>query len=47
MLFLNLQQVMKFAEMTQEVKVTKSTVKLLDPDFTPRKRHANQVKKNN
>ncbi|XP_051176813.1 kinesin-like protein KIF23 [Leptopilina boulardi] len=38
-------QVMKFAEMTQEVKVTKSTVKLLDPDFTPRKRHANQLLK--
>lgn len=34
---------MKFAEMTQEVKITKSTVKLLDPCFTPGRRFANEV----
>ncbi|XP_043480547.1 kinesin-like protein KIF23 [Leptopilina heterotoma] len=38
-------QVMKFAEMTQEVKVTKSTVKLLDPCFTPGRRFANELLK--
>lgn len=38
-------QVMKFAEITQEVKVTKSTVKLLDSGFTPRRRQAHELLK--
>lgn len=39
-----LQQVMKFAEMTQEVQVARSTVPKLDLGFTPGRRQANKVK---
>jgi len=38
-----LQQVMKFAEMSQEVQITRPTVNRVDLGFTPGRRLANQV----
>lgn len=37
------QQVMKFAEMTQEVQTTRPTPAKLDIGFTPGRRQANKV----
>lgn len=37
------QQVMRFAEMTQEVQITRPTPRKLDIGFTPGRRKANQV----